>query len=72
VIVPGQRHGLVRLAVFAADLLDGLVELVERFAVTLIRHHALGPEYGTYASAASHRVYAMQTARGVEDEVAGR
>ena len=26
VIVPGQRHGLVGLAVFAADLLDGLVE----------------------------------------------
>jgi hypothetical protein len=58
--------------VFAANALDVLVELEQHFAVTLVRHHALRPEERAHARAARHRVHAMQAARGVQHEIAGR
>jgi hypothetical protein len=70
VIVPGQRHGLLALAVFGAHLLDGLVEAEQVLAMPLVRHHALRPEERRGAAAARHRVHAVQAARGVQHQVA--
>src|SRR5689334_8904105 len=70
VIKPGQRDDLIAVAQLLAQGLNGVVELKQHGARSLVADHALDPEEGGPAAAPRHRRHMMLAGGGIDHQVA--